>query len=124
MRVGCRSRIDGTRLAAPGAACSELARQRSYRIPAGERGERTLAAANDPLTAQRDPAALVAADGSLSRLTLRRPPLLDLGGESRQIESRPGEAGVACSVFDEAIGNADVQHGHLQSGSREQFAHR
>src|SRR5258708_480878 len=45
--------------------------------------------------------ALSAADRPDARLPLQCPPLLDLGRESRKIESRPREAGVARSVFDE-----------------------
>src|SRR6202030_3584320 len=48
-------------------------------------------------------------------LVLRRPPALDAGGESREIESRGGETGIARTVLDESIGNADLQHRYLDT---------
>src|SRR3984957_8271531 len=66
--------------------------------------------------------ALRRADRANPLLRLRRPPALDGRGESREIQARRRETGLARAVFDEAVRYPDMEQRQLHAMGGEQFA--
>src|SRR5271167_1078610 len=103
--------------------CSRFARAATRST--GRRPLRTASRATPSIRRENSPGNSEnsgAADRTDARLGLKRPPLIDARAQAREIETGPRQAGVARSVFDEAIRYADVQQGQLQSGGGEHFA--